>query len=148
MTDYWSLTVSLSIRRTFIPGPLSSIILVTYCFTAKMTFMVLNFNLKLEFWSFFKREMSDDLMMLLLWSQTSRRHIYFQWHYRTSLRWAKFLLKLGKGANVHSDKKKIIHFLVRALRLLHCILFLSLYFSSGDKNVTFCQILLNWWSKP
>ena len=33
------LTVSLSIRRTFIPGPQSSIILVTYNFTAKITFM-------------------------------------------------------------------------------------------------------------
>lgn len=34
------LTVSLSMRSTFMPGPLSSIILETYCFTAKTTFMV------------------------------------------------------------------------------------------------------------
>ena len=32
-------TVSLSISRTFMPGPLSSIILVTYCFTASITFI-------------------------------------------------------------------------------------------------------------
>lgn len=35
-----TLTVSRSISRTFIPGPLFSIILVTYCFTASVTFMV------------------------------------------------------------------------------------------------------------
>lgn len=34
-----TLTVSRSISRTFIPGPLFSIILVTYCFTASVTFM-------------------------------------------------------------------------------------------------------------
>ena len=36
------LTVSLSMRSTFMPGPLSSIILEMYCFTAKTTFMVAN----------------------------------------------------------------------------------------------------------
>lgn len=35
-----TLTVSRSMSRTFIPGPLFSIILVTYCFTASVTFMV------------------------------------------------------------------------------------------------------------
>lgn len=33
-------TVSLSMSKTFIPGPLLSIILVTYCLTAKVTFIL------------------------------------------------------------------------------------------------------------
>jgi len=35
------LTVSLSISNTFIPGPLSSIIFEMYCFTARITFIVI-----------------------------------------------------------------------------------------------------------
>lgn len=35
-----SLTVSLSMSSTFIPGPLFSIILEMYCFTASVTFMM------------------------------------------------------------------------------------------------------------
>lgn len=36
----FELTVSLSIRRTFIPAPLSFIILVIYCFTPRTTSIV------------------------------------------------------------------------------------------------------------
>ena len=42
-------TVSLSIRRTFIPGPLSSIIFVTYCLTAKITFIIAYLSTNFEF---------------------------------------------------------------------------------------------------
>jgi len=40
----YALTVSLSISNTFIPGPLSSIILEMYCFTARITFIVTEKN--------------------------------------------------------------------------------------------------------
>lgn len=39
-----ALTVSRSISRTFIPGPLFSIIFDTYCFTARVTFILTNYN--------------------------------------------------------------------------------------------------------
>lgn len=62
--------------RTFIPGPLSSIIFVTYCLTAKMTFMILCLPFKLKF-RVSRAKSTEICEEIFPKSQNYRRHIYF-----------------------------------------------------------------------
>ena len=69
-------TVSLSIRRTFIPGPLSSIIFVTYCLTAKITFIIACLPTTFEFPRQKSTQISEEKSPLISPNHRSREAIF------------------------------------------------------------------------